>query len=81
MFFSNYSLVLHTAKLFHLEQFALYGRSLLIYGNNKCKGFVLLSVFLNQAFAGHRGRHAPGFLELLLSANVCMRVCVSPRGY
>ena len=26
---------------------------------------------------------APGFLELLLSANVCMRacVCVRPRGY
>ena len=22
------------------------------------------------------GRHAPGFLELLLSANVCIRACV-----
>ena len=29
--------------------------------------------FLNQARAG---RCVPGFLELLLSANVCMRVCL-----
>ena len=31
---------------------------------------------LNQARAG-RSRRALGFLELLLSANFCMRVCVS----
>ena len=30
-------------------------------------------IFLNQARAG---RSAPGFLELLLSASVCMRVCL-----
>ena len=32
-------------------------------------------LFLNQAHAG-TDRRTPGFLELLLSTNVCMRVCL-----
>ena len=39
---------------------------------------VLSSGISNRVFkSGTCGRRAPGFLELLLSANVCMRACVS----
>ena len=47
---------------------------------------IMAAIYLNQAHAGRRPR-TPGFLELLLSVNVCMLlcvcvcVCVHPRGY
>ena len=57
-----------TAKDFHYtlsKQLIIFLR--IIYPHGLC------AIFLNQACASRR---TPGFLELLLSANVCMLVCV-----
>ena len=35
----------------------------------------MVKLLLKQLRAGCTGQHAPGFLELLLSVNVCVRVC------
>ena len=71
----------HTDLIF-IQNMVVYIYGPLIISYNTAKKHSIWQ-FVKPGARRPQARRAPGFLELLLSANFCMRVCVCvrPRGY